>query len=225
MAAARRYPLRFYESGNAACSRVRAGLLTGGTDVSTVTKAWSGVAGGNSSVTVLSFVMRGVSPRVERRQKRCEERAAAFRARRRKAIASVSRTKKPARQLAVEEARAASAEFAQELLTFAGLSAEAAPFVPLADSLVVHEAAEVFAERIISRGEDARGVALPTLSTSRPNDVLAGLNAAFSLQRSWRTERAAAHVAKPPAARVDEEAPVAATAAAPTRSDMAPETL
>ena len=87
MAAARRYPLRFYENVEAACSWVRAGLLTGGTDVSTVTKVWPGVAGGNSSVTVVFFVMRGVSSRVERRQKRSEERAAGFRVRRRGHVA------------------------------------------------------------------------------------------------------------------------------------------
>ena len=108
------------------------------------------------------------------------------------------------------------------------MSAKAAPFVPLAESEEVQEAAEVLVERIIARGEDAQGVALPTLSTPWPTDALARLDAAVSLQRWWRArrkERAAAHVAKSAAARVDEEAPVAATAAAPTRSDMAPATL
>ena len=109
MAAARRYPLRIYENVDAACSRVRAGMLTGATDVTSVTKIWPGVACGDSSVTVISFVLRGGSSRRERRQKRSEERAAAFRARRRS-------------DLAVEEARAAGADFARDLLSVAGLT-------------------------------------------------------------------------------------------------------
>ena len=43
---------------------------------------------------------------------------------------------------------------------------EAAPFVPLAESAEVLEAAEALAERIIMRGLDARSIVLPTLSTS-----------------------------------------------------------
>ena len=108
------------------------------------------------------------------------------------------------------------------------MSAKAAPFVPLAESEEVQEAAEVLVERIIARGEDARGVALPTLSTPWPTDALARLDAAVSLQRWWRarrTELVAAHDALSPAASAVEEAPVAATAAAPSRTETAPETL
>ena len=50
-------------------------------------EGWCGVAGIDSSVTVVSFVMRGGSSRVERRQKRSEERAAGFRVRRRGHVA------------------------------------------------------------------------------------------------------------------------------------------
>ena len=114
-------------------------------------KVWSAVARGETSV--VSFVLRGASSRRERRRKRSEARAAAFRARRRD-------------KLAVEEAGAGGAEYVRELLAFAGMSAEAAPFVPLAESAEVLEAAEALAERIIMRGQDARSIVLPTLSTS-----------------------------------------------------------
>ena len=207
MAAVRRYPLRIYENVDAAYSRVRAGMLSGGADVSTVMKMWPAAAGSAAPVTVVSFVLRGVPSRRERRQKRSEARSAAFRARR-------------SGELAVEEAGAVGAEYARELLAFSGLSAEAAPFAPLPESAEevlgaaealanslnqrmkswelrkhppiaestdeVLGAAAALAERIIVRGEDARGIALPTLSTSLPPDALAGLNAAVSLQRWWR---------------------------------------
>ena len=224
MAAVRRYPLRIYENVDAAYSRVRAGMLSGGVDVSTVTKVWPAAAGSAAPVTVVSFVLRGVPSRRERRQKRSEARAAAFRARR-------------SGELAVEEAGAVGAEYARELLAFSGLSAEAAPFAPLAESaeevlgaaealadslnrrmgfweLRKHSplaesagevlgAAAALAERIIVRGEDARGIALPTLSTPLPPDALAGLNAAVSLQRWWRARRTERDAAR------DEDAPVA----------------
>ena len=41
-------------------------------------EGWCGVAGIDSSVTVVSFVLRGISVREERRQRRSKERAAAF---------------------------------------------------------------------------------------------------------------------------------------------------
>ena len=147
MAAMRRYPLRIYENVEAACSRERAGMLAGGTDVSTVTKVWLAVAGGGSSVTVVSFVLRTAPSRRERRQSRKEERTAPFRAR-------------PRGDLAVEDARAAGPDYARDLLAFVGMSAEAEPFVPLAESVEVQEAAKALAERIISRGEDSLGIAL-----------------------------------------------------------------
>ena len=224
MAAVRRYPLRIYENVDAAYSRVRAGMLSGGVDVSTVTKVWPAAAGSAAPVTVVSFVLRGVPSRRERRQKRSEARSAAFRARR-------------SGELAVEEAGAVGAEYARELLAFSGLSAEAAPFAPLPESAEevlgaaealanslnrrmkswelrkhppiaestdeVLGAAAALAERIIVRGEDARGIALPTLSTSLPPDALAGLNAAVSLQRWWRARRTDQDTAG------DEDAPVA----------------
>ena len=99
MAAVQRYPLRIYENVGAACSRVRAGILTGGAEVSAVTKVWPAVAVGDSSVTVVSFILRGVSSRRDRSQKRSEERAAAYRARRQ-------------RDLSVEAARTTGADYA-----------------------------------------------------------------------------------------------------------------
>ena len=78
MAAVRRYPLRIYENVDAAYSRVRAGMLSGGVDVSTVTKVWPAAAGSAAPVTVVSFVLRGVPSRRERRQKQSEARSAAF---------------------------------------------------------------------------------------------------------------------------------------------------
>ena len=189
-----------------------------------MTKVWPAIARGETSVTLVSFVLRGASSRRKRRQKRSEARAAAFRARR-------------SGELAVEEAGAVGAEYARELLAFSGLSAEAAPFAPLAESaeevlgaaealadslnrrmgfweLRKHSplaesagevlgAAAALAERIIVRGEDARGIALPTLSTPLPPDALAGLNAAVSLQRWWRARRTERDAAR------DEDAPVA----------------
>ena len=229
MAAVRRYPLRIYENVDAAYSRVRAGMLSGGADVSTVMKMWPAAAGSAAPVTVVSFVLRGVPSRRERRQKRSEARSAAFRARR-------------SGELAVEEAGAVGAEYARELLAFSGLSAEAAPFAPLPESAEevlgaaealanslnrrmkswelrkhppiaestdeVLGAAAALAERIIVRGEDARGIALPIdqwspLCTSLPPDALSGLNAAVSLQRWWRARRTDQDTAG------DEVAPVA----------------
>ena len=143
-----------------------------------MTKVWPAFAAGDSSVTVVSFILRGVSSRRDRRQKRGEERAAAYRARRQ-------------RELSVEAARTAGADYARDLLAFAGMSAEAAPFVFLAESVEVRDAVEALAERIIARGEDARGITLPALSFSRSNDILAGLNAAVSLQRWWRATNGA----------------------------------
>ena len=181
-------------------------------DVSTVTKVWPAIARGETSVTLVSFVLRGASSRRKRRQKRSEARAAAFRARRRE-------------KLTVEEAGAASAKYARELLPFAGMSAEAAPFVPLAESAEVLEAAEALAEGIIVRGQDARGIAPPTLSTSLPKDVLAGLNAAGTLQRWWRaqrTERDAARDEDAPVAQADAGVPPAAAAVADLTRDAAP---
>ena len=234
MAAVRRYPLRIYENVDAAYSRVRAGMLSGGVDVSTVTKVWPAAAGSAAPVTVVSFVLRGVPSRRERRQKRSEARSAAFRARR-------------SGELAVEEAGAVGAEYARELLAFSGLSAEAAPFAPLPESAEevlgaaealanslnrrmkswelrkhppiaestdeVLGAAAALAERIIVRGEDARGIALPIdqwspLCTSLPPDALSGLNAAVSLQRWWRARRTERDAAR------DKDAPVAQADAA-----------
>ena len=250
MAAVRRYPLRIYENVDAAYSRVRAGMLSGGVDVSTVTKVWPAAAGSAAPVTVVSFVLRGVPSRRERRQKRSEARSAAFRARR-------------SGELAVEEAGAVGAEYARELLAFSGLSAEAAPFAPLPESAEevlgaaealanslnrrmkswelrkhppiaestdeVLGAAAALAERIIVRGEDARGIALPIdqwspLCTSLPPDALSGLNAAVSLQRWWRarrTERDAARDEDAPVAQADAVVPPAAAADADLSRDAA----
>ena len=47
MAAAQRFPLRIYENVGTACSRVRAGMLTGGAEVSAVTKVWPAFAAGD----------------------------------------------------------------------------------------------------------------------------------------------------------------------------------
>ena len=105
------------------------------------------------------------------------------------------------------------ARITRGLLAFAEMSAEAAPFVPLAESVEVRDAVEALAERIIARGEDARGITLPALSFSRSNDILAGLNAAVSLQRWWRarqTERDAARLHGSPVENADDAAPVAA---------------
>ena len=250
MAAVRRYPLRIYENVDAAYSRVRAGMLSGGVDVSTVTKVWPAAAGSAAPVTVVSFVLRGVPSRRERRQKRSEARSAAFRARR-------------SGELAVEEAGAVGAEYARELLAFSGLSAEAAPFAPLPESAEevlgaaealanslnrrmkswelrkhppiaestdeVLGAAAALAERIIVRGEDARGIALPIdqwspLCTSLPPDTLSGLNAAVSLQRWWRARRTDQDTAgdeDAPVAQADAAVPPAAAAAADLSRDAA----
>ena len=250
MAAVRRYPLRIYENVDAAYSRVRAGMLSGGVDVSTVTKIWPAAAGSAAPVTVVSFVLRGVPSRRERRQKRSEARSAAFRARR-------------SGELAVEEAGAVGAEYARELLAFSGLSAEAAPFAPLPESAEevlgaaealanslnrrmkswelrkhppiaestdeVLGAAAALAERIIVRGEDARGIALPIdqwspLCTSLPPDALSGLNAAVSLQRWWRARRTDQDTAgdeDAPVAQADAAVPPAAAAAADLSRDAA----
>mgnify|MGYP002831988663 CR=1 FL=1 len=96
---------------------------------------------------------------------------------------------------------------------------------PLAESAdEVLGAAAALAERIIVRGEDARGIALPTLSTSLPPDALSGLNAAVSLQRWWRarrTERDAARDEDAPVALADAAVPPAAAAAADLSRDAA----
>ena len=56
------------------------------------------------------------------------------------------------------------------------LSAEAAPFVPLAESAEVLEAAEALADCIVVRGQNARGIALPTQSVAMLAEIGTRLN-------------------------------------------------
>ena len=115
MAAAQRKPLRIDDTVDAACVRVHAGMFAERVNVPTVTNVWPASAGRGASTTVVSFNLHDSSNRRERRQRRSEARAAAFRARRRFGVA-------------IQDARAAGEEYARELVAFAGLSVEAPPF-------------------------------------------------------------------------------------------------
>ena len=117
MAAAQRKPFRIDDTFDAACVRVHAGMFADRVNVSAVTKMWPSSTGRGTSTTVVSFILRDSSNRRERRQRRSEARAAAFRARRRFGVA-------------IQDARAAGEEYARELVAFAGLSVDAPPFFP-----------------------------------------------------------------------------------------------
>ena len=87
MAAALRFPLRLYEPVEAACAHAYARIHAGGVEVSTVTKFWPDATACKARATVVVFVLRSVSSRRERCQRRSEARAATFHARRRAELA------------------------------------------------------------------------------------------------------------------------------------------
>ena len=178
MAAAERKPLRIDATVDAACVRVHAGMFAERVNVSAVTKMWPASTGRGASTTAVSFILRDFSNRRERRQRRSEARAAAFRARRRFGVA-------------IQDARAAGEEYARELVAFAGLSVEAPPFSPEPRTVAAQEAASVlfrglypFLDMRREKGasvESAAGISLERLPAEE--------NAARALQRRWRARR------------------------------------
>ena len=127
--------------------------------MSTVTKFWPDATACKARATVVVFVLRSVSSRRERCQRRSEARAATFHARRRA-------------ELAVADAQSAGTELARDLMSFAEISADAGPFVPMSELSEVQQEAKDCAEIVLARCEQSGGGRFGRLPGGRMELVL-----------------------------------------------------